>query len=450
MLLPLLLPPSPPAQNVILMIADGTGFNTYAAAAMSEGRLGKEVFDGPAWTRLAMSSHPLRAEKKAYGTGRQDPTVVYSPYKAWNRNDGYKWLKESATDSAASATTYSTGRKTYNHGVAWSDLDAPMPNANDRFKAAGKSVGVVTSVEWSDATPAAMVAHNRNRDNHVEIAREMVEKSGVDVIMGACHPWYDGDGKRRAAMGGADWTGERPYFTTPIDTWGDARLIETRGDFEALAAGRLDMKGRTRLIGTAQIAGGLQINRVTRDWNHDGKVNGDDHKVEPLRGDPRITTVPTLDTMALGALGLLKRNPRGFFLMVEGGAPDHANHFNWPTRSVEEAQDFFRCVETVSRWIERNGGWRKNLLIVTTDHECGLVWGPNSDKVPFAPLVNRGKGRTAGLRQNHTGHSNALVPLFARGAGAASLARYATKTDPVRGRYLDNTDVNRLIRLSAQ
>ncbi len=446
----MILPPIlPPARNVILMIADGCGYNSFVGAAMAEGRRGREIFDGPEWTRFAMSTHPLRTAEKPGGMGIQDPNVVYDPVKAWNRNDAYKWLKDSATDSGASATTYSTGKKTYNHAICWSDLDAPIPNVNDLFKRVGKAVGVVTSVEWSDATPAAMVAHNRDRDRHVEIAREMVEKSCVDVIMGACHPWYDGAGARREKMGGADWVGDRTYFTTPIDTYGSVRLIETKADFDALAKGRLDMKGRKRLIGTAQVAGGLQINRPTRDWSGDGKLDGDDQKAAPLNGDPFLKTVPTLNTMALGALHLLEKNPKGFFLMVEGGAVDHGNHFNWPARSLEEAQSFFRVVETVSKWVEDHGGWSRNLMIVTTDHDCGLVWGPNSDKVSFEPLVDRGKGKVPGMRQNHTGHANSLVPIYARGAGAESLVGYATKRDPVRGRYLDNIDVNKLIRRSA-
>lgn len=125
---------------------------------------------------------------------------------------------------------------------------------------------------------------------------------------------------------------------------------------------------------------------------------------------------------------------------------DHANHFNWPARSVEEAIDFFRTVETVCAWVERHGGWKRNLVVVTADHECGFVLGPNSDKVPFDSIVNRGKGKTPGLRHNSTGHTNALIPVFARGPGAELLKKSATKADPVRGAYLDNTDLGRILR----
>jgi len=438
-----------PPKNVILMIADGCGYNSYAAGAMADGRLGKEIFNRHGWTEMAMSTYPLRLAEKPSGEGKQDPNLVYDPAKAWDPVTGYKWLTDTPTDSGASATVYSTGQKTYRHSICWSDLDRPMPNAYDVFQAAGKSVGVVTSVEWSDATPAAMIAHNRDRENHSEIAREMLDTSKATVIMGACHPWYDGSGRRLSKLGDASWTGGE-VFSRPMDTYHGLRVIETKADFEALAKGSLDMKGLNRLVGTAQVGGGLQINRDTRDWNHDGKVDGADNKIAPLDGDPKNKTVPDLGTMALGALRLLDSNKKGFFLMVEGGAVDHANHFNWPSRSVEEAIDFFRAVEKVCGWVEKHGGWKQNLVIVTADHECGFVLGPNSDRIPFDPIVNKGKGATPGMRHNSTGHTNSLIPVFAKGPGSELLRTFATKNDPVRGAYMDNTDLARLIRSSAR
>lgn len=445
-----LIAPAEPPRNVILMIADGCGYNSYAAGAMYEGRVGKEVFNGPGWVEHPMSTYPLRMEKTPSMTGRQDPNLVYNPAKAWDKANGYKWLTETPTDSGASATAYATGQKTYKHSISWSDRDRPIVNVHDLFKRAGKAVGVVTSVEWSDATPAAMIAHNRNRDNRAEIAQEMSQNSQADVIMGACHPWYDGSGKRRATMGDASWVGDREIFVKPMDERDGIRLIETKADFEALAAGKLDMKGNRRLIGTARVADGLQVSRATKDWNHDGKEDGEDNKVAPVFGDPLNKTVPTLDTMALGALRLLSQNKKGFFLMVEGGAVDHANHFNWPARSVEEAVAFFRTVETVSKWVERNGGWKRNLVIVTADHECGFVLGPKSDTIPFDPIVDHGRGKMPGIRHNSGGHTNALIPVFARGVGAERLAGFATRIDPLRGRYLDNTDIFKIIRPSAE
>jgi alkaline phosphatase len=432
------------------MIMDGGGYNQYLAAEMFEGRVGKEVFEGPEWTRLAMSTFPLRMPKQPGYLGQQDPELVYDPAKAWDPKTGYDWMTTTPTDSGAAATALATGQKTYKHSLCMTDFARAMRNANDDFRMAGKSVGVVTSVEWSDATPAAMIAHNVNRDNRVQVAREMIDRSGATVIMGACHPWYDGAGMRRDKMGDASWVGEGEIFTKPGKTWNGIRLIETKGDFERLANGKLDLMGCRRLVGTAQVADGLQVSRPTRDWNGDGKVDGEDTKVAPAYGDPLLRNTPSLATMAKGALRLVAKNPNGFFLMIEGGAVDHAGHYNWGGRMIEEAHDFFRAIETVSDWVEHHGGWEKNLVIVTGDHETGNVHGPESDRVPFQALVDRGRGKMPGFRFNSTQHSNCLIPFFARGAGAEAFAGFAKGTDPFRGRYFDNAQVYEGIRPSAR
>ena len=110
-----------PKRNVIIMIADGAGFNAFAAASMYQGKWdaaqsrGTQVYDGPEWKRLAVQTFPLNTSRKPQGTGQQDPAVVYDPAKAWDRANGYKWLTAKYTDSAAAATALSTGQKTFNN-----------------------------------------------------------------------------------------------------------------------------------------------------------------------------------------------------------------------------------------------------------------------------------------------------------------------------------------------
>ena len=78
----------------------------------------------------------------------------------------------------------STGVKTYD-GAIGVDLEGlPLEHALELAEEKGKATGVVTSVEWSHATPAGFVAHNVSRNNYAEIAQEMIYDSAVDVIMG--------------------------------------------------------------------------------------------------------------------------------------------------------------------------------------------------------------------------------------------------------------------------
>lgn len=442
--------PAATPKNVIFFVMDGGGYNQYLAASMANDRVGREVFQGSGWFSSSASSYCLQMTKEPKKTGEQDPEIVYNPVKAWSVEDNYKWLQSTPTDSGASASAYSTGSKTYKHSLCMSDFGVAQKNINDLYRAAGKSVGVVTSVEWSDATPAAMIAHNLNRDNRVEVAREMLERSGASVIMGACHPWYDGHGRHREKLGDATWIGERTALMDGSKTWNDLRVIETKEDFEALAKGQLDMMGRSRVVGTARVEAGLQIERDSKDWNKDGKIDGEDRKVAPLNGDPFLKSVPSLSTMALGALNVLSKNEKGFFLMVEGGAVDHAGHYNWGARMVEEAQEFFRAIEAVDAWVKRNGGYEANLIVITSDHETGCVYGPESDKIPFQPIESAGKGKLPKFRFNSGGHTNVLIPVYAKGPGAMRLKELSTRKDPVRGLYMDNTDVHKLVASAAK
>ncbi|MCX7800912.1 MAG: alkaline phosphatase [Fimbriimonadales bacterium] len=424
---------SPGAKNVILMIADGAGFNTFDAARMYSAT--RPVYDGPQWIKLACSTHPLNLSTRPTGTGRQVRELVYDPVKAWSLTEGYAWLRTGATDSAAAATAIATGVKTYNNAIGMSDRGRPLTNLHQLFQASGRSTGVVTSVPWSHATPAAMVAHNLSRNNYTEIANEMVFRSGMDVILGAGHPWYDSRGERRKEIGSAAYVGGVETFRRLTEQRTAYLYLESKLDFERLANGTLDLMGKTRVLGTARAGETLQQGRR---WSGDAKSR-------PPFADPPLPGVPSLATMARGALRVLSANSKGFFLMVEGGAVDWANHANMPGRSIEEQLDFNDAVATVQRWVERNGGWSQNLVIVTADHETGLVWGPNSGTKPFDPLVNNGPGRLPGMAFNSTGHTRSLVPVYARGAGAWRLWDFAKRTDPVRGPYLDNTDLFRLI-----
>jgi alkaline phosphatase len=430
-----------PPKNVILMISDGTGYNSFLAAAMYEGRVGKLVFNSPEWAHCGVATYPLNLSSKPLSAGKQDPKIVYDPAKAWADQ---AWLKGTATDSAAAATAMGTGVKTFNNSIGWSDLGKPLLNVHQQMKALGKATGVVTSVPWTHATPAGMVAHNPKRGDYQGIAKEMVYKSGMDVIMGAGNPLFDGDGEPVEKLEKAGYVGW-PTFLDLLNGRTSYRFIQNKTDFQALAAGRLDMQGKRRVLGTATTSDTLQQGRKTKDWNRDGKVDDKDTKVAPAYGDPFVQSVPALETMAQGALNVLSQNPKGFFLMVEGGAVDWANHANQPGRMIEEERAFLRTVEMVSQWVKKHGGWSQNLVIVTADHETGFLWGPDSATEPFTPMVDNGKGRMPGLAFNYGSHTNSLVPLWARGPGANRIAELAKKRDPRRGRYMENTDIFRLM-----
>jgi alkaline phosphatase len=98
-------------------------------------------------------------------------------------------------------------------------------------------------------------------------------------------------------------------------------------------------------------------------------------------------------------------------------------------------------VEAVSRWVEANSSWEETLLIVTADHECGNLWGGAT----FVPVGDNGTGNLPTLQYNSHDHTNSLVAVYARGAGASLLIQEADETDPVRGNYLQNNEIPMVI-----
>jgi alkaline phosphatase len=159
---------------------------------------------------------------------------------------------------------------------------------------------------------------------------------------------------------------------------------------------------------------------------------------------PLIETVPTLEEMTRAALNVLDDDPDGFVLMVEGGAVDWAGHANQSGRVIEEQIDFDDAVSAVVAWVNENSNWGETLLIVTGDHETGYLTGPGSDP-SWQPLANNGAGVLPGMEWHSGNHTNSLIPIFAKGDAARLLVSFADQIDPVRGRYVDNTEMARVV-----
>lgn len=418
----------PTARNIILMIADGAGFNSWQAAAMYQGPSGTPPWHGPQWIHLAVSTYPLSRSMRPGSDSQPDRHLIYDPARAWDPTHGYEWLRSTATDSAAAATALACGVKTYNAAIAWSADNRPL---TDRLitrlaRRLGKSTGVVTSVPFSHATPAAFGAAVPDRSDYTAIAQQMLTNGLLDVILGAGHPGFDNAGQPIEPRN-FQYVGGRDIWQLLQENRHPAgwHLIDKRDDFRRLADGPVPPK----LLGVAQVHQTLQQARP-----------GADPADAPF-ADPPITTVPSLAEMTAVALNALDNNPQGFFLMIEGGAIDWAHHAHQLGRAIEEHLDFQQAVLTVIHWIETHSSWQETLLIITADHETGLLWGPDSDQHPFAPLQDQGPGRLPRARYNSKDHSNSLVPLWARGPGADQLPKYQIGIDPVYGPYIDNTAI---------
>jgi alkaline phosphatase len=412
-----------PAKNVIIMISDGMGYNHSEAASLyASGRTNSQVYAGFP-VRLAMSTHPV--------TGNYDGELIWGNFPE---------AFEGATDSAAAATAMASGQKTYRGTIGMVPGEdgtlRPVENLVERAEKLGKASGLVTSVPFAHATPAAFVAHNPNRKNFLDISTYMLHDSALEVLIGGGHPFYDRNGRQLNAarnyktVGGAETWQALQTGELGADADGDGQadpwtLIEQRADFQQLANGPTPK----RLLGIPQVSRTLQQDRSDKPQSRPYAV-------------PLLASVPNLTELTRAALNVLDNDPDGFFLMIEGGAVDWASHDNQSSRMLEEQLDFDRTVAAVVRWVETNSRWEETLLIVTGDHETGYLTGPGSDP-DWQPLVNQGRNKLPGMEWHGDYHTNSLIPLFAVGQGAKRLLDLVEGQDPVRGPYVDNTAVGK-------
>lgn len=425
-------PDKPVARNVIVMISDGCGYNHVDAASLYQyGKTGVQKYE----------KFPFQFAMSTYSVGRPGDGYdnSYNPDLAWRSFD---YVKNGPTDSASAATAMSTGVKIYDN-VIGQDVDGNnLKHVAQRAEELGKATGVITSVQFSHATPAGFVAHNASRNNYAAIAREMILDSATDVIMGAGHPLFDDNSNSKASpnynyVGGQSTWDALVAGTAGADADGDGdadpwTLIQDRAEFQALMSGPTPK----RVCGVPKVHTTLQQSR-----SGDGKA---DPYIVPLN-----ETVPTLAEMSRGALNVLDNDDDGFFLMIEGGAIDWTGHANQSGRLIEEEIDFNKAVEAVIDWVQENSNWGETLLIVTGDHETGYLTGPGAGtvdgKAVWTGLVNNGKNKVPGMQWNSGDHTNSLIPLYAKGAAARLFKAYADEKDPVRGKYIDNTEMAKLI-----
>jgi len=439
---------TPPAQYIILMIGDGQGANQIQAANLYSGQL------------------PLHQTWPVHWMSTYEAGGSYEPQQAWS---DFNYVMAAPTDSASAATAMYTGIKTANGRISVSiDGQNRMFTITEKARQAGWSVGVVTSVYLSHATPGAWMAHNTWRSNGLAIFDEGLWGDPNTTGTTATHAAYDGGhgptlppvdvaiGAGHPAWGGSVYVnqGMRDKLAAESELPGEFFFVDR-------LAGSPD--GGTRLLNAAYDA------TVTRLAGLFGGAGGNlDFRLADGSGyNPEN---PTLAQMTAAALHVLSRDPDGFILLVEGGAIDWAAHNNDMNRMLGEVSDFNQAVQTVITWVEaldNASDWNNTLVLVTGDHETGyLAAGPGQyPQQPLGEISPRtltlekqvagsdlraswedtdndssiDMGETIYWAWNTRGHTNSLIPVYAQGAGAELLDDYRVNDDPVRGAYFDNT-----------
>jgi alkaline phosphatase len=276
-------------QNVILLIADGFG---------------------PASATLAreFSGEPLALDEILRGAIRTAST------------------SSRVTDSAAGATAYASGIRTYNGAIGVDSLQHPVGTVLEAAQERGMRTGLVATSRITHATPATFAAHVPERWDEATIADHIAAR-GVDVVFG----------------------GGRKHFVP--EAAGGARTD-----------GR-DLLAELRAHGTTVIT-----DRDAFDQTTDTPVFGlfaDDHLAYEIDRDE--TDQPSLAALTQKALDLLDGD-EGFFLMVEGSRIDHAGHHNDPAAHVHDVLAYDAAVRAALDFARAEGN---TLVVSVADHETG-------------------------------------------------------------------------------
>jgi alkaline phosphatase len=457
------------AKHIILIVGDGMNIEHEIAA--SRYLFGKDL--DLSFHRLPFQGNVATWDVSTYkywsgGTYDADavmPLYGYDPARGGKRpyplgpelpgSEEYHTAK--ATDSASAATAWATGYKTDDGNLAWlpGDPDSGGNRNNDGSlktiaewlrELKGYAIGVVSTVPFTHATPAAHVSHNKSRNNYSAIGTEILTVVKPEVVIGGGHP-------------GSDCTNDRnlPGYDGYISCSDYSAFKE--GDYASeyvfveRAAG---VDGGLSLLQGAQqaVAGGKKLFGL---FGMETAGNFESPKPNDLPGTPLVSLStrenPTFSEATLAALKVLSQDPDGFFLMSEQGDIDWANHANDFQRMVGTVKDLHDGVQAVIDFVNQPGDnidWTNTLLIVTSDHsnsymrnQVKLTSGDLPAQVGVGSCGYGGAACTypdAEVTYGSTNHTNELTRVYAMGADIMKFWKYEGRWYPGT-RIIDNTQL---------
>lgn len=234
------------------------------------------------------------------------------------------------TDSAAAGTALSTGSKTNNGMIAMNADTVAVTSIADQFKAKGYGVGIVTNVGPDDATPSVFYAHVPKRSQLYDINRQFPDGK-VDFLAGA-------------ALRGAKDSDGKP---TDIYDYYKSRNVAIAHGLDELA--KVDYKKADKVV------------LLDKDPFQSGNIG---YTIDSVPG--RLTLVEITNA----AVDYLKQtSPDKFFLMVEGGAIDHALHGNDAMTAITDIMHFDEAIGIAYNFMLQHPD--ETLIVVTADHDTG-------------------------------------------------------------------------------
>jgi alkaline phosphatase len=298
-------------------------------------------------------------------------------------------VRHAYTDSSSSAASMTCGVKTYNNGVNVDFSGREVLPIARALQDDGFAIGVVTSVPISHATPAAAYANNVHRDDYQDLTRDLLGRPsifhpgglpGVDVLIGA--GW--GESKDKDGAQGKNFVAGNRYLAdddrAAIDQSHGGNYVIAERTQGKLGIDVLDtavkqaIAGRHRLFGYFGVAGGhLPFRTADGAYNPVASAGNNASAEAETYSIPDVTENVNLGQMAMAAVEVLDAKSDRWWLMIEAGDVDWANHSNNIDNSIGAVLSGEDAFEKLTTWIEANGGWNDTCLILTADHGHYLV-----------------------------------------------------------------------------
>lgn len=290
------------------------------------------------------------------------------------------------TDSSSSATSLTAGVKAVNGALNFNyKMEQVETIAQWLQRTRNFAVGAVTSVPISHATPAAAYAANVSRDDYQDISRDLLglpsvsrrnnPSPGLDVLIGC---GYGEETKDPAGQGNNFVPGNR-YLADDDRNQVDAS--QGTGPYaKYIVAQRTKGQLGAKVLETATATAVAEHKRLLAFFGAKNghlpfqTANGDFRPVADVRENVETYTQadidenPTLAQMTKAAIDVLQLDEEGFWLMVEAGDVDWANHSNNIDSSIGAVLSGDDAVREIFSWIEKRNAWNESMVVVTSDH----------------------------------------------------------------------------------
>ena len=335
---------APPSENLVIMLGDGYGPQCHALARSVR--------------RAASGNESYQLPLDAYLVGGSITSASSNVI----------------TDSAAGATAYAVGQKTFNGGIGVAPNQRLAPTENiDRVcgdslggtrktaacgnatgeaccplerlantleacRARGMATGIVVTTVLPHATPAAWSAHVASRRFYELIAQQQLEADPpVDVLLG----------------------GGRRYY--------DHRRSDGRNLLQQHSGRYILVQNARQLASQARAAPGKPMLGLFADEDMDYEIDRVHRSSQGSGGEVQ----PSLAEMVEVALGRLSAHERGFCLVVEGSRIDHGGHDNDAAAAAWDALAYNDAFASVVALTQGSAAGRGALVVSMADHSTG-------------------------------------------------------------------------------